>query len=78
MIFAAGSAARAGCRPLSLRVNVRFRSLFLGQRGASDGEDEDVHPERLSAQVRLNTPDTRPFVLFLKVTQLFPWHCNAV
>ncbi len=48
----AGSAARAGCRPPSLRVDVRSALCFSGQRGASDAEDEDEHPERLSAQVR--------------------------
>lgn len=43
----------AGCRPPSLCFNVKLRSVFSGQRGASDAEDEDEHPERLSAQVRL-------------------------
>lgn len=32
-----------------------FLSVLSGQRGASDAEDEDEHPERLSAQVRLQT-----------------------
>lgn len=59
----AGSAARAGRRPSSLRFDVRLRSVFSGQRGASDAEDEDEHPERLGAQVRLKYSNTRLFVL---------------
>lgn len=55
----AGSAARAGRRPPSLRFDVRLRSVFSGQRGASDAEDEDEHPERLGAQVRLHYSNTR-------------------
>lgn len=61
--FVAGSAARAGRRPPSLRFDVRLRSVFSGQRGASDAEDEDEHPERLGAQVRLKYSNTRLFVL---------------
>lgn len=37
----------------SCRFNVRD-SVFSGQRGASDREDEDEHPEGTGAQVRLN------------------------
>ena len=61
--FVAESAARAGRRPPSLRFDVRLRSVFSGQRGASDAEDEDEHPERLGAQVRLKYSNIRLFVL---------------
>lgn len=83
----AGSAARAGRRPPSLWFDVRLRSVFSGQRGASDAEDEDEHPERLGAQVRLKYSNTRLFVLcfydaFLShscfsMTLPFHTHCAA-
>ena len=55
--FAAGSLApslvQAAVAPV---FDARLRPLcFSGQRGASDAEDEDEHPERLSAQVRPTT-----------------------
>lgn len=51
-------------------------TLFSGQRGASDGEDEDEYPERFGAEVRLQTSaPARPW--FLISSGFKPAQCNS-